>query len=71
MRGWWGLIGDFEQATVKSFHAVKADMDEFKRSMNEWVIFLDGSLRDAKQHIRALERKIVELESELDMMWRR
>lgn len=64
-------MGDFEQTTVKSFYAVKADMDEFKRSMNEWVIFLDGSLRDAKQQIMVLERRIVELESELDMMWRR
>ena len=63
-------MGGFEQTTVKSFHAVKADMDELKRSMNEWIIFLDGSLREAKQHIRVLERRIAELESELDMMWR-
>lgn len=64
-------MGGFEQTTVKSFHAVKADMDEFKRSMNEWVIFLDNSLRDAKEQVRFLERRVAELESEIEMMWRR
>ncbi len=63
-------MGGFEQTTVKSFHAVKADMDEFKRSMNEWIIFLDGSLREAKQRIMELERKIAELEARQDMFWR-
>ena len=63
-------MGEFEQATVKSFQAVKADMDEFKRSMNEWVIFLDGSLREAKQRIMELERKLAELEARQDMFWR-
>ncbi|MBI3036639.1 hypothetical protein HYY73_02690 [Candidatus Woesearchaeota archaeon] len=63
-------MGGFEQTTVKSFHAVKADMDEFKRSMNEWIIFLDGSLREAKQRIMELERKIAELEDRQDTFWR-
>ena len=63
-------MGGFEQTTVKSFHAVKADMDEFKRSMNEWIIFLDGSLREAKQRIMELERKIAELEARQDTSWR-
>ena len=63
-------MGDFEQTTVKSFHAVKADMDEFRRSMNEWIIFLDGSLRDAKQQVRFLERRIAELEERQDLSWR-
>mgnify|MGYP001566513138 CR=1 FL=1 len=63
-------MDDFEQTTVKSFHAVKSDVDEFKRSMNEWIIFLDGSLRDAKQRIMELERKIAELEARQDMFWR-
>lgn len=60
----------FEQTTVKSFRAVKADMDEFKRSMNDWIIFLDGSLRDAKQRTMELERKIAELEARQDTFWR-
>ncbi len=63
-------MGDFEQMTVKSFHAVKADVDEFRRSMNEWIIFLNGSLREAKQQIRVLERRIAELEEHQDLSWR-
>lgn len=60
----------FEQDTIKSFQAVKGDMDEFRRSMNDWIIFLDGSLRAAKEQIMALERRIAELEERQDMQWR-
>ena len=63
-------MSDFEETTVKSFRVVKADVDEFRRSMNEWIIFLDGSLREAKQHIRVLERRIAELEERQDLSWR-
>ena len=56
-------INELEKATKKSFHAVKSDVDELKRSMNEWVIFLDGSLRDSKMRVHELERKIAELEA--------
>ena len=59
----------FEQKTVKSFKVAKADIDELKRSMNEWIIFLDGSLRDAKMQIRRLERRINALEQRQDMSW--
>lgn len=43
-------------------------MDELKRSMNEWVIFLDGSLRDIKQQLIELKRKVEELESNTSTM---
>ncbi len=61
-------MGDFEGTTIKSFRVVKADVDEFRRSMDEWIIFLDGSLRDLKIEVMALKRKIDKVESELDMM---
>ena len=64
-------MGDFEETTVNSFHAVKTDVEEFRRSMNEWIIFLDNSLRDAKEQVRFLERRVTELESEIETMWRR
>ncbi len=57
---------NFEAATIKSFGSVKADMEELKRSVNEWVIFLDGSLRDAKLQVAGLKRKISDLESQID-----
>ncbi len=60
----------FEAKTKKSFIAVKNDVDEFKGSMNDWVIFLDGSLRDARQRIYALERKVAQLEEKQDLSWK-
>ena len=61
---------NFEEKTIESFKAAKADVDELKRSMNEWIIFLDNSLRDVKQQVRFLEKRVSELESEIETMWR-
>ncbi len=63
-------MASFEEKTIKSFQAAKADVEDFRRSMNEWVIFLDSSLRHAKQQIRALEQRLAELEGRQDMQWR-
>ena len=60
----------FEEKTIESFQAARADVEGFRRSMNEWVIFLDSSLRHAKQQIRALEQRLAELEARQDMQWR-
>lgn len=57
------MAESFEETTISSFAAVKADVDELKRSMNEWIIFLDGSLRDARMRILELEKKIDELKA--------
>ena len=59
----------FEEKTIMSFRVAKADVDELKSSMNEWIIFLDNGLRDAKMQIRRLERRIVELEERQNMSW--
>ncbi|MBI2580783.1 hypothetical protein HYV85_03145 [Candidatus Woesearchaeota archaeon] len=64
-------MANFEEKTIQSFQAARTDIDELKRSMNEWVIFLDNSLRDMKEQIRFLERRVAELESEIETMWRR
>ncbi len=64
-------MANFEEKTVESFRTAKADVEELKRSMNEWVIFLDNSLRDTKEQVRFLERRVTELESEIETMWRR
>ena len=52
-----------------SFRVAKADVDELKSSMNEWIIFLDASLRNAKQQIMLLEKRIAELEERQDLSW--
>lgn len=64
-------MANFEEKTIQSFQAARADVDELKRSMNEWIIFLDNTLRDVKQQVRFLERRVSELESEIETMWRR
>ncbi len=60
----------FEETTIKSFGAVKSDMDEFRRSMNEWIIFLDGTVRDLKMQVLEMEKRVAELEERQDMQWR-
>ncbi len=64
-------MAGFEEKTIQSFQAARADIDELKRSMNEWIIFLDNSLRDTKEQVRFLERRVAELESEIETIWRR
>lgn len=64
-------MANFEEKTIESFRAAKADVDELKRSMNEWIIFLDNSLRDTKEQVRFLGKRVAELESEIETMWRR
>lgn len=61
----------FEEKTIQSFQAARADIDELKRSMNEWIIFLDNSLRETKEQVRFLERRVSELESEIESIWRK
>ncbi|MBI2145193.1 hypothetical protein HYU18_02615 [Candidatus Woesearchaeota archaeon] len=61
-------MAGFESNAIQSFQAARAEMDELKRSMNEWVIFLDGSLRDIKQQLIELKRKVEELESNTSTM---
>ena len=62
-------MGAFEENTIMSFRVAKADINELKSSMNEWIIFLDASLRNAKQHIMLLEKRIAELEERQDTSW--
>ena len=62
-------MNSFEDKTIMSFRVAKADVNELKSSMNEWIIFLDASLRNAKQQIRLLEKRIAELEERQDASW--
>ncbi|MFH1181952.1 MAG: hypothetical protein V1702_03255 [Candidatus Woesearchaeota archaeon] len=54
----------FEQKVANSFSAVKKDIEPFKNSMNDWIIFLDHSQRETKMQLRELERKVRQLEAE-------
>ena len=55
---------NFRQKTLQSFSVIRDDMDRFRESMNEWVIFLDGELKEEKQKVKRMEQRINELEME-------
>jgi hypothetical protein len=62
-----------EKHMKAAFHAVKVDMDsqaenheELKKSVNEWVIFLDKENRDLKMRVQELEKKLETLEGNLE-----
>ncbi|MBN1385460.1 hypothetical protein JW968_00605 [Candidatus Woesearchaeota archaeon] len=52
----------FKELVKRSFSKVRAEIETFKGSMNEWIIFLDGGQRDLSLRVRAMENKIEELE---------
>ena len=56
-----------EEKVSKSFAAVKEDIESFKASMNDWIVLLDHTSRDNKEQIRALERRVRQLEIEKEI----
>jgi hypothetical protein len=58
---------EFKQKVSKSFESVKNDVETFKQSMNDWIVFLDHSQRDTKTQVRELERRVRQLESEKEL----
>jgi len=55
---------DFKKKTLDSFAVMRDDSDRFQESMNDWVIFLDGELRNSKMQVKELQKRISELEME-------
>ncbi len=49
-------------AYKKEMQQLMNDMDEFRTSMNEWILFLNSQQRMSKEYIKILERRIRELE---------
>ena len=52
----------FKEIVKRSFSKVRSEIETFKGSMNEWIIFLDGGQRDLAMKVQALENKIEDLE---------
>lgn len=50
-----------------SFKKVKADVDEVRRSLHEWVLYLNGNQNDLKIQLRELDRRVRQLESEQEI----
>ena len=55
---------DFKRKTLESFSVMRDDMSQFQESMNDWIIFLDGELRQSKMQLKELQKRISELEME-------
>ncbi len=55
---------DFRKKTLNTFAEMRNDVDQFKGSMNDWIMFLNHELRDAKMEVKELQKRISELEME-------
>ena len=52
----------FQQKTLRSFQAMRDDMDQFRTSMNDWIIFLNEELRRSREQIQVLEKKLEDIQ---------
>lgn len=55
---------EFKRNVEKSFSRLKKDMNDFKESLNSWVLLLKRDQTDLRIRVIELERKIRILESE-------
>lgn len=55
---------DFEQQRIES---LKRDMELFKQSMNDWILFLNNHQRETRTQVREMERRVRFLEAEKDI----
>ncbi len=56
---------------MKGKSGLEKDVDELKMSVNEWVLFLNHQQRDTKTHLKAVEKRLRELELEKELRDRR
>ena len=52
----------FKKKTLSSFAQMRDDMDQFRISMNDWIVFLDGELKKSNEEISDLRKRMSELE---------
>ena len=53
---------DAETKKLNSPEITKEDLDRLKNSMNDWIVFLDTELKQAKKEITRLRQKVERLE---------
>ncbi len=53
--------------TKNSFKKAKQDVNELRRSLHEWVLFLNSNQNDIKIKLRELDRRLRQLESEQEI----
>ena len=64
------FVIDITGKIKKSFSKIGKDMKELKKSVNEWVLFLNSNQRDLKLRVYELEKKIRMLETESKKIYR-
>ena len=57
-------VKQFKGRVVASFNRVREDMGAFKRSVTDWILYLDSNQREMQQRIVALEREVEELKKQ-------
>ncbi len=57
-------MDDFRKRTTNTFVAIRDDVDQFKGSMNDWIMFLNHEIRDTRMQVKHLQKRISELEME-------
>jgi len=57
----------FERKVKVSFALAKIDLENFKNSVSDWILFLDENQRNMKERINALESRIRVLEAEWEI----
>lgn len=54
----------FKNNVIASFGRARSDMNDFKRSVTDWILFLDSTNRDLQQRVVELERQVEELKKD-------
>jgi hypothetical protein len=54
----------FERNVKVSFTLAKIDVENFKNSVSDWILFLDENQRSMKEKINELESKLRKIETE-------
>ncbi len=57
-------MDDFREKTLNTFAVMREEVDQFKGSMNDWIMFLNHEIRNAKMQVKDLQKRISELEME-------
>ena len=54
-------IWQFKKDVIASFSRVREDMTAFKRSVTDWILYLDSGNRELHERMATLEREVAEL----------
>ena len=62
------VFENFKAVVKASFSNVKNDMDDLKRSVTDWILYLDSNQRDLQIRVTELEKELRELKKQRQMV---